>query len=194
MLITDADMQGLECTAFDIEYAWCLFLRTALSIYNTHTAPWHAHAQIANIFISSHTAERRPYLPTNHRPTDTYPPTMRLFSRPGSRASQRNHKDKVSVRILLGNNGAVMMSTHRVDSGPHNGIDEPQYANSELSGEIEIRVPRGSGRQRCRCIRVMLRQVTRLHMGEKRGWERDTLFERMIENRGAIILEEGVQR
>jgi hypothetical protein len=134
---------------------------------------------------------------------------LRLFSsRPNSRASSRpssrngnkpslgtvlkTHKD-VSVRLLLNSHGAVIMTQNRIDTGPAD-VSAAQYADGQLTGEVEINVARGSGRKRCRAIRIRLQQVARLHMGKERGWERDVLFERTIENRGAIILEEGVQR
>lgn len=83
------------------------------------------------------------------------------------------------------------MIAQRIDDGT---TDTPQYADRELSGSLDIHVPQGSGRRRVRAIRLRLVQVCRLYMGEKRGWEKDTLFERTTENRGAILLEEGYNR
>jgi len=121
---------------------------------------------------------------------------MRLFgSRPSSRNGTKTSKKKdVTARLLVSNNGVVLMTQHRIDSGQHDGGTTPEYADAKLSGELEIRVERGSGKKRCRAIRIRLVQVARLHMGKERGWEKDVLFERTIENRGAIVLEEGVQR
>lgn len=75
------------------------------------------------------------------------------------------------------------------------GEAEPrQFQDRELNGELEIDVPRGMGRRRCRAIRLTLKNVARLFMGEQRGWEEDVLFERTLEVKGAIILEEGLSR
>jgi hypothetical protein len=66
--------------------------------------------------------------------------------------------------------------------------------SQELSGDIEIDVPEGSGRLRCNAITVALKSVSRLNLGPMRGWEDDVLFERKVEIRGRIVLEEGKQR
>jgi hypothetical protein len=125
---------------------------------------------------------------------------MRLFSTRSKQTSaniKSSKQDKdVSARILLPNHGAIVMN----HGGQSNGgpvVDNVAVFsanNKELTGELEVHNPRGSGRKRCRAIRIRLRQVSRLNMGKPRGWERDVLFERTIEHKGAIILEEGVQR
>lgn len=89
------------------------------------------------------------------------------------------------------------MYRNRVDAqdDSHQGdAATPEFLERELSGELEIDVPRGMGTKRCRAIRMTLRNICRLNMGHIRGWEEDLLFERTIEVKGAIILEEGVQR
>lgn len=79
-------------------------------------------------------------------------------------------------------------------SGSSLGPPRLELQDSELSGELEVDVPRGMGRRRCRAIRMTLKNTCRLNMGPARMWEEDVLFERTIEVKGAIILQEGVQR
>lgn len=99
------------------------------------------------------------------------------------------------IYINVPSYGGVFMTRVAQDS---EGSDATQrdvdHAGRELSGEIEIDLPRGTGRRRCRAVRVRLRNVSRLYMGPERGWEEDVLFERTLEVKGAIILEEGVSR
>lgn len=67
-----------------------------------------------------------------------------------------------------------------------------------VSGELDIVVPPGSGRRRCKAIRVTYRSVARLNMGPMRGWEEDVIFERKCElvcgTSEGIILGEGLSR
>ncbi|KAL7422848.1 hypothetical protein Q5752_002144 [Cryptotrichosporon argae] len=67
------------------------------------------------------------------------------------------------------------------------------FSRAELAGDLEIEIPHGMGKRRCRRISVGLRSRCRLLI-PGRGWEEDTIFERKVEVRGAIILHEGVQR
>lgn len=124
---------------------------------------------------------------------------MRLFgSRNGTKPTNGKTKEPkdVTARILLPNHGAIVMNQAAQADGGHivHNVAVFSSQNKELTGELEIHNPRGSGRKRCRALRIRLRQVSRLNMGKQRGWERDVLFERTIEHKGAIILEEGVQR
>lgn len=97
------------------------------------------------------------------------------------------------IYINVPSYGGVFMTRVAHDSDGSAGYSE-DHAGRELSGEIEIDLPRGTGRRRCRAIRVRLCNVSRLYMGPDRGWEEDVLFERTLEVKGAIILEEGVSR
>ena len=76
-----------------------------------------------------------------------------------------------------------------------------QRADRESRGELEVEIPQGMGKIRVKAIRVGMRTETELTLGEGRYKERDTIFERKLEIRGAgaggedgIVLNEGVQR
>lgn len=108
-----------------------------------------------------------------------------------SRASSPAGKKGIKMTINIPSYGGVFMTQHRVDGEDGQG---PTFIDRELSGELEIWLPKGYGKRRCRAIRMKLRNVARLNMGPMRGWEEDCLFERSTEIKGAIVLEEGLQR
>jgi len=67
-----------------------------------------------------------------------------------------------------------------------------------LHGDLETSLPEGSGRKRCKAIRVGLRTAISLDLGVGRMAEEDVIFERKVEIRGGradgLVLEEGSQR
>lgn len=65
-----------------------------------------------------------------------------------------------------------------------------------LKGWVQVNIPTGSGKRKCRAITVGYRTVCRLAMGPERGWERDVIFEKEehLEDEQGIILEEGSTR
>lgn len=119
-------------------------------------------------------------------------------SRPSSRANSRASSPAprgVKLQINVPSYGGVFMTGMGAEGDADaDAEDGAQFLDRELSGELEIDVPRGMGRRRCRAIRLTLKNVARLNMGDGRGWEEDVLFERTLEMKGAIILEEGLQR
>lgn len=126
----------------------------------------------------------------------------RFFSSSGSRTASPSFKSKnVRLTINIPSYGCVFMNCDPGGSGvlPNDAYmvppGDPDYTiGRDLSGELEVEVPRGMGPRRCRAIRVTLKSVCKLNMGPERGWEEDVLFERQVEVKGAIILHEGVQR
>lgn len=125
---------------------------------------------------------------------------MRRFL-PGSRSASRTSSPsrsskRVRIQINVPSYGGVFMTCYHPDVPAALGgsTEIPDNLERDLRGELEIDVPKGMGRKRCRAIRLTLRNICRLNMGPGRGWEEDVLFQRTIEVKGAIILEEGVQR
>ena len=83
-----------------------------------------------------------------------------------------------------------------VETGPDDPSQEPQYETA-LTGELEIRMPSGSGRMKCKSIRVGVRTTLRLDLkGKKR--EEHELFHTRVEIIGStsdgVWLAEGSQR
>ncbi|GMK53466.1 hypothetical protein CspeluHIS016_0100520 [Cutaneotrichosporon spelunceum] len=120
---------------------------------------------------------------------------LRNQSRAGSRTSSPSRRGP-RIYINVPSYGGVFM-TRTAPDADQGAIACPADIDTrgrELHGEVEIDLPRGSGRRRCRAVRVTLRNVSRIHMGEERGWEEDVLFERTLEVKGAIVLDEGVTR
>lgn len=105
-------------------------------------------------------------------------------------------KGPVSIRLNVPAHGGVFMTSHQnTDStDPASTSQQAEFVDREVSGEIEIEVQQGTGPFKCRAIRTTLLSICRLYMGEARGWEEDVLFERNVELKGALVLEEGVQR
>lgn len=122
---------------------------------------------------------------------------LRNQSRTGSRASSPSRRGP-RIYINVPSHGGVFMTRPAPDQehGQATSVADLERGDGarELNGEVEIDIPRGTGRRRCRAVRVTLRNVSRLFMGPERGWEEDVLFERSLEVKGAIILEEGVSR
>lgn len=56
-------------------------------------------------------------------------------------------------------------------------LDNNLRPTRELKGEVEIRIPPHLGARRCKRLRVGFRSVSRLAMGERRGWEEDIIEE-----------------
>ncbi|TXT14018.1 uncharacterized protein COLE_00211 [Cutaneotrichosporon oleaginosum] len=120
---------------------------------------------------------------------------LRNQSRGGSRTTSPSRRGP-RIYINVPSYGGVFMTRPAPDQD-HGQVSTPadiDHRGRELHGEVEIDLPRGTGRRRCRAVRVTLRNVSRLYMGQERGWEEDVLFERALEVKGAIILEEGVTR
>lgn len=82
------------------------------------------------------------------------------------------------------------------EPNPQNPIEDPQY-ELDLSGELEIRMPPGSGRMRCKSIRVGVRTMMGLELKGKKKEEIE-LFETKVEIVGGtsegVWLSEGSQR
>lgn len=60
-------------------------------------------------------------------------------------------------------------------------------------GRLEVFLPPGSGRSRCKSIKIGFRTTSTLDLGPKRGKEEDVVFERSIVLDEGTILEEGSQ-
>lgn len=67
---------------------------------------------------------------------------------------------------------------------------EPDVA---YGGRLEVFVPPGTGRSRCKSIKIGFRTTSTLDLGPKRGKEEDVIFERVIVIGEGTILEEGSQ-
>lgn len=99
--------------------------------------------------------------------------------------------DSPSLKLHVTNWGVIILPA--IEEGSAN-LDQPRDDHM-LHGELEVRV---AGPRRCRRIRVGLRSIIRLDMGQGRKLEEDVLFERKVEIIGAsadgIWLAPGSQR
>jgi hypothetical protein len=90
--------------------------------------------------------------------------------------------------------GVLYLTRPPPASSNSNSWTETSTSNT-LRGELEINVPSGS-RRRCRSIKVGLKTVSRLLIGDR--WEEDIIFERdsahQAGNGEGIWLEEGVTK
>ncbi|ORY26977.1 hypothetical protein BCR39DRAFT_539659 [Naematelia encephala] len=104
-------------------------------------------------------------------------------------SSPSRRRDEIRVRLHVPSYGTVFMPYPAISPG------EPR-TDHEFRGDLEVEVPRGWGRVKCRAIRVGLKTISILDMGPNRGIEEDTIFERKAEIRGGtvdgIMLEEGL--
>jgi len=113
--------------------------------------------------------------------------------RGASHSPSRKAADTVQIDIRVPSYGTVCMPfpdplAYHSDS-PRN--------DKELFGDLEILIPAGMGRQKCKAIRVGVRTVAKLDMGRGKP-EEDVLYEGKVEVRGGtadgVVLEEGLQR
>ena len=103
----------------------------------------------------------------------------------------------LTFQIQLLTNGTILMEPPTDPLWPHARTDGPRE-DQLLNGDLDIQMPRGTKRRRCKSVRVGVRTKCRLHMGPGRGWEEDVVFERKVEMMGGnaegIVLDEGMQR
>jgi len=110
-----------------------------------------------------------------------------------TRASPSMRKSStVQINIRVPSYGSVFMPF----PDPLGNAETPR-TDKELFGDLEIFVPHGMGRQKCKAIRIGVRTFCRLHMGRGPP-EEDTIYEGKVEVRGGtsegVVLEEGLQR
>ena len=86
-----------------------------------------------------------------------------------SRASRSTKSDSVTVDIRVPSYGSVFMPF----PDPLGNTETPRV-DKELSGDLEIFVPKDLGRIKCKAIRVGVRTTCRLDMG-RGGPEEDVL-------------------
>lgn len=109
-----------------------------------------------------------------------------------SSAQLRAYKPSLSLHVP-GYGACLAVAS---EPNPNDPCQDPQYETA-LTGELEIRMPNGSGRMRCKSIRVGVRTVLRLDLkGKKR--EEHELFQTRVEIIGStndgVWLAEGSQR
>ncbi|ORY35614.1 hypothetical protein BCR39DRAFT_511144 [Naematelia encephala] len=110
-------------------------------------------------------------------------------------SSPQGQSSKGTLKIHVPAWGVVLVRPPRLlDLHPLEGQSEPPSEDTVLSGSLEVIMKE---RRRVQAISVGVQSVCRLHMGEKRGWEEDGVFERGVEVLGGdsegIWLEKGSQ-
>jgi len=104
--------------------------------------------------------------------------------------------EQVKLKIGVPNYGILYLPAP--EAPLPDGQEEQPRDDPMLSGELEVILPAGSGSKRCKSIRVGLKTVITLDLGQGRRYEEDVLFERKVEIIGStsdgIWLSEGSQR
>ncbi|KAL7423927.1 hypothetical protein Q5752_001512 [Cryptotrichosporon argae] len=119
------------------------------------------------------------------------PPPIYLRS-----SSPQPQSSKGTLKIHIPGLGVALVRPPRhLELHPlENGGAEPPTADTVLSGALEVIMKE---RRRVQAISVGVQSVCRLHMGVKRGWEEDGVFERGVEILGGdaegMWLEKGSQ-
>lgn len=130
---------------------------------------------------------------------------LRLLSSskvPSSSASNSLSRSAPSTPVLalhVPSYGAVMMNPPEDSLNPSNSLYSQGIRNDQiLHGEFEVALPPGSGRKRCKAIRVGLRTTIKLDLGLGRMGEEDKIFDRKVEviagNSEGLWLDEGTQK
>lgn len=111
-----------------------------------------------------------------------------------SSSSSQQRLYKPSLALHVPGYGACLAVAS--EPNPHDPAADPRY-DLELHGELEIKMPSGSGRMRCKSIRVGVRTILRLDFKGKKKEEHE-LFETKVEIIGGssegVWLAEGSQR
>lgn len=103
---------------------------------------------------------------------------------------------KPTLHLNVPSYGAVFVNNTHPE--PHPEDPTQQYrSDSDLRGELEVRMPQGCGRLRCQAIRVGIRTIFTLNLPGRKKQE-EVIFERKVEiiggNHHGVVLEEGMQR
>ena len=110
-----------------------------------------------------------------------------------SSSPSRKAADSVQINLRVPSYGSVFMPF----PDPLAYHSDAPRSDKELFGDLEISIPAGMGRQKCKAIRVGVRTVTKLDMGRGKP-EEDVVYEGKVEVRGGtadgVVLEEGLQR
>jgi hypothetical protein len=111
---------------------------------------------------------------------------LKLFSASSSRSPSPASFQTVKITHHVHAFGGIYLpspSAPSADSQP-----EVPYG-----GRLEIHLTPGSGRRKCQSIKVGIRTISTLDLGQKRGKEEDIVFERVVSLGEGTILEEGSQ-
>lgn len=128
-------------------------------------------------------------------------------SRGPSGSSRSGRKDKgkekelLDLQIHVGNYGIVFLPPPEQHDDPtemRNANGDQPANDPVLTGELEITLPLNAVPRRCKGIRVGVRTICKLDLGQGRRHEEDILFERKVEIKAptaeGIVLEPGSQR
>lgn len=121
----------------------------------------------------------------------------RASSRPQSPASSSSNQIfKPTLSLHVPGYGGIFATLQEPNALDLSASLEPVY-DLDVRGELEIRMPHGSGRMRCKSIRVGLRSELKIDIKGKKKEEHE-LLDRRVEIIGGssegVWLEEGAQR
>jgi len=111
---------------------------------------------------------------------------LKLFSASSSRSPSPASFQNVKITHHIHAFGGIYLPSPSASSA----ASQPEVP---YGGRLEVFLPPGSGRRRVKSIRVGIRTISTLDLGQKRGKEEDVIFERMVELGEGTILEEGSQ-
>ncbi|CAK9780388.1 hypothetical protein CC85DRAFT_326457 [Cutaneotrichosporon oleaginosum] len=113
----------------------------------------------------------------------------------GSLATATSADSQIKLKLVVPNWGVIYLPAPEPPLATD--TEAPPRNDFPFRGELEVTLPPG-GARRCKSIRVGLRTVITLDLGQGRRFEEDVLFERKVEIIGStgdgIWLEEGLQR
>lgn len=113
----------------------------------------------------------------------------------GDNATGSSSKGDVQVKLFVPNWGILYLPA---PEAPREDGDDVPRDDPMLSGDLVVTLPSGGGARRCQAIRVGLKTIIRLDLGQGRRREEDVLFERKVEivssTADGIWLSEGSQR
>jgi hypothetical protein len=112
-----------------------------------------------------------------------------------SNATSTTSSGEVQMKLVVPNWGILYLP--RPEAPRDDGLDIPRD-DPMLNGELVLTLPANGGPKRCKSIRVALKTIITLDLGQGRRHEEDVLFERKVEiissTSDGIWLSEGSQR
>jgi hypothetical protein len=112
----------------------------------------------------------------------------------GSMATATSSDSQIQLKLVVPNWGVMYLPA---PEPPLAEGEAPPRNDFPFRGELEVTLP-PKGAKRCKSIRVGLKTVITLDLGQGRRFEEDVLFERKVEiissTSDGIWLEEGLQR
>ena len=108
----------------------------------------------------------------------------------GASSSRKSDKHKPELIFHLPGFGIQYLAV----PPPRDDLEAQRQATREMKGELEVRMPVDMGIKRAKRLRIGLKTLVRLAMGDGRGWEEDVVYETEYDLGTMLYLHPGSNR